>query len=197
MTTMSTTHASSTMPASTPPSARTQAMADGRRADTARRRQRVIAALDRAVAHGTEIGVSAIARAAAVDRGFLYRHRDLPEKIHALAAEPPAGADTGPTVTRASLQADLLAAHERAVRLHTRVQHLEKRLSEALGEQAWRESGLGTPVDIDALHQQIAHLEQQAIDLRLQLDERDEDLAAARAANRELMARINTPTTNR
>ena len=180
------------------PSTRAQAMADGRRADTARRRQRVITALDRAAAEGTEIGVSGIARAAAVDRSFLYRHHDLLEKIHTLAAEPPAAAEgTGPAVTRASLQADLLAAHERATRLHARVQHLEKRLSEALGEHAWRESGLGTPVDVDALNQQITHLEQQAIDLRLQLGERDEDLAAARAANRELMARINAPSTNR
>ncbi|MGH4000584.1 MAG: hypothetical protein ACRDTJ_24330, partial [Pseudonocardiaceae bacterium] len=94
----------------------------------------------------------------------------------------------------ASLQADLLAAHERATRLHARVQHLEKRLSEALGEHAWRESGLGTPADVDALNQQITHLQQQAIDLRLQRDERDEDLAAARAATRELMARLNTPS---
>ena len=77
------------------------------------------------------------------------------------------------------------------MRLNARVQHLEKRLSEALGEHAWRESGLGTPTDIDALNQQITHLEQQAIDLRLQLAERDQDLAAARATNRELMARIN------
>jgi chromosome segregation ATPase len=172
-------------------------MADGRRADTLRRRQRVITALDNAVAAGAEIGVSTIARAAAVDRSFLYRHRDLLEKIHALAAEPPASEDTGTAVTRASLQADLLAAHERAARLHARVQHLEKRLSEALGEHAWRESGLGTPADVDALNQQITHLEQQAIDLRLKLAERDEDLAAARATNRELMTRLNTGHRNR
>ncbi len=177
---------------------RTQPMLDGRNADSARRRRRVLATLDRQTAEGGEISVSAIARAAGVDRSFLYRHRDLLAKIHALAAEPPAaGEGTGPTVTRASLQADLLAAHERAARLHTRVQHLERRLSEALGEHAWRESGLGTPADIDALHQQITYLEQQAIDLRLQLQERDEDLAAARAANRELMARINAPHTSR
>lgn len=176
---------------------RTQAMTDGRRADTARRRKRVTAALDRATAQGTDLGVSAIARAAGVDRSFLYRHRDLLEKIHALAAEPPAGAGTGPAVTRASLQADLLAAHERAARHHARVQHLEKRLSETLGEHTWRESGLGAPADIDALNQQISHLQQQITDLRQQLDERDEDLTAARAANRELMTRINTPTTNK
>ena len=139
----------------------TEAMSKGRQADSARRRQRVIATLNKAAADGTEISVSAIARAAAVDRSFLYRHRDL------------------------------LAAHERAIRLTARVHQLERRLSEALGEQAWRESGLGTPADIDALNHKITHLEQQVIDLRLQLEQRGEDLAAARSANRELMAQLN------
>jgi hypothetical protein len=172
---------------------RTEAMRKGRQADSARRRQRVIAAINRAATDGTEISASGIARAAAVDRAFLYRHRDLLEKIHALeAAQPAAGDGAGPAVTRASLQADLLAAHERSVRLAARVRQLEKRLSEALGEQAWRESGLGAPADIDALGQKITHLEQQAIDLRLQLEERDQDLAAARNANRELIAQLNT-----
>ncbi len=185
---------------SEPPTARrrTAPMRQGRQADSTSRRQRVLTALDRALTDGAEISASGIARAAGVDRSFLYRHRDLLEKLHALDATPPAtGQQAGPVVTRTSLQADLLAAHERAARLNTRVQHLETRLSEALGEQAWRESGLGTPTDIDALHQQITHLEQQAIDLRLQLEERDEDLAAARAANRELMARINVSHHNR
>jgi chromosome segregation ATPase len=172
-------------------------MLDGRNADSLRRRQRVLNALERAAAEGGEISASGIARAAGVDRAFLYRHRDLLEKIHALQVEPAAINGTGLTVTRASLQADLLAAHERAVRLNTRIQHLEKRLSEALGEQTWRESGLGAPIDIDALQQRITHLEQQAIDLQQQLDERDEDLAAARATNRELMARLNVPVSNR
>ncbi len=173
-------------------SPRAEAMQKGRQADSARRRQRVIAALEKAAANGAEISISGIARAAAVDRTFLYRHRDLLGKIHALEATPPAaGGGAGPAVTRASLQADLLAAHERAIRLTARVQQLEHRLSEVLGEQAWRESGLGTPADIDALNQKITHLEQLAADLRLQLAERDQDLAAARAASRELMAQLN------
>ena len=171
---------------------RAQALADGRRADSARRRQRVIAAINRAATDGTEISVSAIARAAAVDRTFLYRHRDLLGQIHATQAGPPgAGTGTGPAVTRASLQADLLAAHQRALRLTARIQQLETRLSEALGDQAWRESGLGAPADIDVLNHKIANLDQQVTGLRLELDERDSELAAARAANRELMARLN------
>ena len=168
-------------------------MLDGRHADSARRRQRVLAALDRRTADGR--------------RDQRVRHRpgrrgrpQLPLPPPRPAREDPrarrrAPATTseraGPTVTRASLQADLLAAHERAARLHSRVQHLERRLSDALGERAWHVSGLGAPADIDALHQQITRLEQQIIELGLQLAERDEDLAAARATNREFMARIN------
>ena len=176
-----------------PAPGKTGAMMKGRQADSVRRRQRVLAAIDKASADGTEISVSGIARAAAVDRTFLYRHRDLLEKIHALeAAPPPAGGGPGPAVTRSSLQADLLAAHERAVRLNARVRQLEKRLSETLGEQAWRESGLAAPADIDALNQKISQLEQQVIDLRLQLEEQGHDLTAARSANREFMAQLNT-----
>lgn len=186
------------MTATAPAAPATAAMTKGRQADSARRHQRVLAALDQAAAAGTEISVSGIARTAGVDRTFLYRHRDLLEKIHALEAAPPAAGDVpGPGVTRASLQADLLAAHERALRLTARIRQLEKRLSETLGEQAWRESGLGAPADIDALHQKITHLEQQAADLQLQLSERDQDLAAARAANRELMTQLNHATATR
>ena len=95
------------------------------------------------------------------------------------------------------MHADLLAAGERALRLTSHIWQLETRLSEALGEHAWRESGLGAPADIDALNQKINHLEQQGVELRLQLAERDQDLAAARAANRELMAQLNTAARHR
>ena len=72
-----------------------------------------------------------------------------------------------------------------------RTQQLEKRLSELLGEQAWRATGLGAPTDVDQLQQHTVTLEQQVVDLRLQLEERDQDLDAARAANHELMSRLN------
>jgi hypothetical protein len=189
---MSTRPAIADGPLAQPVDPRTGAMTKGRQADSARRRQRVIAALSKAVSDGTEISVTGIARAAGVDRAFFYRHRDLLAQLHALEATPPvAGDGHGPAVSRASLQTDLLAAGQRAARLHSRVRQLEKRLSETLGEQAWRESGLGTPADIDALNQKIVHLEQQAIDLRLQLEEQGEELAAARATNRELMTQLN------
>jgi hypothetical protein len=163
----------------------------GRQADSARRRARVAAAISTAAAAGQEISVAGIARAAAVDRTFLYRHRDLLEQVHASQAQPPA-TGTGPAASNASLQTDLLNAQHRAERLAARVRQLEHKLSALLGEHAWRESGLGAPDDLDDLKQQNADLEQRMIDLRLQLDERDQDLAAARSANRELMAQLNT-----
>jgi chromosome segregation ATPase len=123
-----------------------------------------------------------------VDRTFLYRHGDLLGQVHTMAAQPATATGTSAR-SRASLQADLLAAQQRAVR------QLHQRLSQLLGEQTWRESGLGAPDDIDGLKQHIVHLEQQVIDLHIQLDERDQDLTAARAANRELMTQLNTRPT--
>jgi transposase-like protein len=162
-----------------------------RRAHSARCRQRVIKALAAAVASGQEITVSSIARQAGVDRSFLYRHRDLHAQVIARAAEPPMTKAGGPAVSRASLIADLAAAHERAARLTQHNCQLRQRLSELLGEQAWQQSGLGAPPDISALQQQVTTLEQHNAELRRQLSERDDDLEAARAANRDLITQVN------
>jgi hypothetical protein len=66
-----------------------QALIATRRRDSTRRRQRILDALGQLTAAGHEISVSAVARAAAVDRSFLYRHHDLRAQIHARAAAAP------------------------------------------------------------------------------------------------------------
>lgn len=141
-------------------------MVEGRRADSARRRQRVIKALNDANTAGEEISVSAIARKAGVDRTFFYRHRDLLAQLHALEAQPATASGVGPAVSRASLQADLTNCQARCAHMDARVRQLEKKLSEVLGQQAWRESGFGAPDDVEHLKQQIITIEQQVIDLR-------------------------------
>jgi len=78
------------------PNPRTAAMTEGRRADTARRRQRVIKALNDASACGDDLNVTAIAR---MDRTFLYRQRDLLGQIHAMAAQPAATGTSAPSRT--------------------------------------------------------------------------------------------------
>lgn len=167
-------------------------MSHGRHAGTDRRRRRVQVAIAAAVRDRTPLTVSAIARTARVDRTFLYRHRDLPALIHAAEPEPGQQDTAGATpVSRASLQADLANAQARNTRLVARIQQLEKRLSEALGEQIWRESGVGAPADFEELQRTISRLEQQTGDLTASLEEREAELEAARAANRELTRALN------
>ncbi|MDX2535549.1 hypothetical protein PV437_20600 [Streptomyces scabiei] len=91
-------------------------------------------------------------------------------------------------MSRQSLLADVTNLTARNGRLSVHITRLERRLSEALGQAAWEGSGLGAPADVETLTRRIGELEQQILDLRAELDE---DLAAARAANRELMTQID------
>lgn len=165
-------------------------MIQGRQADSARRRQRVMKVVSTARHDGSELSVSAIARAAGVDRSFLYRHRDLLAQIRTAQTSPPGDRAAG-SVTTASLKADLANSQARIARLVAHNKQLERKLSELLGDQAWKESGLGAPPNIKALQSQIIGLEQQVVELVDQLSEREQELDAARAANRELFANMN------
>ncbi|ARZ72560.1 hypothetical protein M1P56_16710 [Streptomyces sp. HU2014] len=169
----------------------TTAMNDGRQADTERRRTRVKAAISTARCDGTPLTAAAIARAARVDRTFLYRHRDLLETLHAAAHAPAAPDGSGLVVSRASLQADLANAAARSARLAARVQQLEERLSKALGDEIWRTSGLGAPADVAALNSRVTQLEQRNVELARALEERQAELDAARTVNRDLTRALN------
>lgn len=60
-------------------------------------------------------------------------------------------------------------------------------LKRSASRPAWAQH----PADPGRLAQEHGQLQQQVIDLRLQLEECDQDLATARSANRELMAQLN------
>ena len=166
-------------------------MTKGRQADSGRRRERVLNTLAEMTRNAETVTVSALAKRAGVDRSFLYRHPDLLAQVHVSATQPPPGAATAPS--RASLQADLLAANDRCRRLADQVRVLEHRLSTELGQQVWERTGIGAPADIDGLQARILDLEQQNLDLKIQLDERADELDAARSANRELTKTLNQP----
>jgi len=102
----------------------TEAMITGRRADSHRRLERVRQALDRARHQGHTISVASIARAAGVDRSFLYRHPDLLADIHTSQAAPTTR-QHGALVTNASLRADLANAQQRIARMATHNRLLE------------------------------------------------------------------------
>ncbi|WP_369394996.1 hypothetical protein AB5J72_06365 [Streptomyces sp. CG1] len=105
-----------------------------------------MSALDQLTAHGEEITISAVSRAAGVHRSLIYRHPDLHAAITArAAAEPPPGTAAGPSASKQSLIADIANLTDRIRRQDTHIRHLEQRLAEALGEQVWQQAGLGGP----------------------------------------------------
>jgi predicted nucleic acid-binding Zn-ribbon protein len=167
-----------------------QSLIAARRRDTTRRRQRVLDALDHLAVAGQEISVSAVARAARVDRSFLYRHHDLRAQIHARSAAP-AASPASSAASKQSLLADLANLREQNQRLRKQNTDLTARLSEVLGEEVFRASGIGRTDDTEALRTRAGQLEQQVLDLRQELEERTDDLDAARAANRDLMTLTN------
>jgi hypothetical protein len=77
--------------------AKTRAMRDGRQADSMRRRERVLTALDRAVADGAEVGVSAVARAAEPPASSSSRTGSPKRSANTPGASP--GSATRPTST--------------------------------------------------------------------------------------------------
>ncbi len=172
-----------------------EALAASRRRDSTRRRQRVLAALDRLTGAGEEVSVAAVARAAGVDRSFLYRHHDLRAQILTRAAQsqPDASMTRSAKVSHQSLLADLANLRGHNERLRRQNGKLARRLSDALGEEIFRASGLGAPAadETEELRRRVAELEQTMLDLRQQLKERTEELDAARATNRDLMAELN------
>ncbi len=168
-----------------------EALIATRRRDSTRRRQRVLDALGQLAAAGHEISVSAVARAAGVDRSFLYRHHDLRAQIHAQAAADPGTSPASTAVSRQSLLADLANLQEQNQRLRRQNLSLTTRLSEILGEEVFHASGIGRADETEALRARVSQLEQHLLDLRQQLQERTDELDASRAANRDLMALAN------
>jgi hypothetical protein len=64
-------------------------------------------------------------------------------------------------------------------------------LAKALGEEAWRASGMAGPTDVAELRTRITYLEQHAVELARSLEERQAELDAARTANRDLTRALN------
>ena len=169
-----------------------QALAEARRRDVDHRRQRVRQALAEMRAQANQVTISSVAARARVHRSFIHRHPDLRAAVIAAADDPATTSLSGPgAVSRRSLLADNANLRERNHRLEHHARGLEQRLSELLGTQISQRTGLGAPDDAAALREQADSLRQQILDLRKTLGERDEELAAAREANRRLMAELN------
>ncbi len=173
-----------------------EALTQARRRDVERRRQRVHQALAETHTDGGEVSISAVAARAKVHRSFIHRHPDLHATVLAAAAETvltPSPAST--VISHRSVLAENANLHEQNRRLARHVRELEDRLSELLGNHAFERSGLGATTDTAALRDDNENLQQANLELKRLLEERDEDLAAARETNRRLMNQLNRSDT--
>jgi hypothetical protein len=141
---------------------------------------------------GSEISISAVAARAGVHRSFIHRHPDLHAavlKASAVALTQPSPAAT--TISHRSVLAENANLHQHNRRLAQHISDLEDRLAELLGQAAFDRSGLGAPTGTAALQDELETQKQTVLDLRRLLEERDEELAAARETNRRLMNQLN------
>lgn len=166
------------------------ALTVARRRDVNARRARVAHALEAMRTEGIEITISSVAARARVHRSFIHRHLDLRADVYT-AADQPSAAATATTTTRQSLEADNLNLRSTVRRQSQHIADLEARLSELLGEQAYSRTGLGAPRNHAALEEQNHRLQNEIQELRAKLQDQEEELGAAREANRQLMGQLN------
>ena len=173
---------------------RTRSMLDGRRDDSMRRRRRVLAAIDHAAAAGDRLSASAnrsrrwsrphlplsaprpdwrkSMRCKQIQSPVTTSAPRSPEHRCRRICSPPTNEPPGSTPASANSSSDS-------------PKHSANTRGASPGSApppTSTHSTNGSPISNNT-----------TIDLQQQLDERDEDLAAARATNRELMARLNTP----
>jgi hypothetical protein len=143
--------------------------------------------------------IAGVARDAGVGRKFIYDHPDLRAQIELTCAQAAhRQADdilSAARVTGASLRADLENSRVANLRLQQRLRSLESRLSQLEGASLVADDLLAGDVAAQVaeqrLGQRVAELERQLFDAAEALRRSDEELDAARAINRELMAQAN------
>jgi chromosome segregation ATPase len=160
-------------------------------------------------AGGEAITFPAVARRAGVSVTLLYADEQLARAITtARDRQRQAGRDRAwrlparALVTEQSLRADLANAKDQVRRLTEEVEVLRGRLARDLGAQADLARGRIDGSLLDQLERRTAELEAENASLRPQiaglegeLHDLAEDLQAARAMNRELMAELNRAST--
>jgi hypothetical protein len=172
--------------------ARTAAATARRRADSDHKRQRVLTVARAFIDRGQDFSWEQLARAAAVNPGFVHRAPGLKVEIDGLrdmaAVELEAGLRTGTTVTIASVKAENAFLKRRLRERDQDIATLKRRLGEALGAAT-----VGPPAtEHSTFVERVAELEQQLFEAGEALRERDEQLEAVRTLNQRLLKEQNT-----
>ena len=178
---------------------RGEALRAARQLTGQRKRTLVLAAVEALVQRGRAPTIAGVARDAGVGRKFIYDHPDLRAQIELKCAQAAhRQADdmvSAARVTGASLRADLENSRVANLRLQQRLRSLERRLSQLEGAGLVADDLLAgdMPAQVaeQRLAQRVTELERQLFEAVEALRRTDEELDAARAINRELMAHAN------
>jgi hypothetical protein len=174
------------MSADTAAGRRIAALRQARTQDAARKHQAVLDTLQRMTGNGIHVTFQAVARRAGVSRQFLYGDATLRAAVQEARRRTPAiprrDAPAGD-----GTQTDLLLAREEIKRLRTEHAKLKTKLVEHLAS-----SQLASEEEaVRELTIRNAELAREVTGLHRQLTIAQEDLAAARDTNRELMTELN------
>lgn len=181
------------------------ALTRARRRDGRTKRARAEESLHQMLESGEPISFPALARRAGVSVSLLYADKALATRVaEARDRQRQAGSERAwrlpprSLVSEHSLRADLANAKEQVRQLHQEVGVLLARLARSLGADADIARGRATASVLDGLEDRAAELEiangqlrRQVFELKAEVQDANDSLEGARAANRDLMSQLN------
>jgi len=180
---------------------RSEAMIDARRRDSAAKRARVLAAVERMLGDGTPITVAAVARTAQVSTWLAYTP-GIREAIteHRTRQLQQAGAGQQQDCGGRGLRTDLALARAEITRLRAERDQQHQQLRLALGARLDNLTKADLLTRLDELTAANTELTQQAAQLQAdngalhtRIRELEDDLAAARTSLRNMIRAENSP----
>jgi hypothetical protein len=174
-----------------------QVLAQARRADSLRKRQSVLDALQTMAAAGERITFTAVARAAGVSTWLVYAEgvrEHVQEAIDRQEHAPVKEHGSGRQASSASLKTDLALAREEITALREERDRLRDAVRQQLGQQLDQVSNRQMTDRVTELTDQVRQLEdsetrarQEAERLASRVEELEADLAGARTSLRRMM----------
>jgi hypothetical protein len=175
------------MSADTAAGRRIAALRQARTQDAARKHQTVLDTLQQMTGNGVHVTFQVVARRAGVSRQFLYGDATLRAAVQQARRKTPAIPGRDAPADHDGAQTDLLLAREEIKRLRTEHAKLKTKLVEHLAS-----SQLASEEEaVRELTIRNAELVREVTGLHRQLTTAQEDLAAARDTNRDLMTELN------
>jgi hypothetical protein len=188
------------------PKSPAEVLAAARRADSLRKRQSVLDALQTMIAEGERITFKAVARKAGVSTWLVYAEgvrEHIDSAIRKQEHAPVAAQQDGRQASSASLKADLAIAREEIAALRSERDRLRDAVRQQLGQQLDQVSNRHLVDRITELTEACRGLEQtrdralaEAEALRLQVTTLDADLTAVRTSLRRMIREENHASAN-